>query len=217
MREVIGELRPLGLLALHDLGNQLCHLLHMAAQPPQQFGILGQTLGQNVPRAFQRGLGIRHRLGDEPCSQTRRVRRTILKDRLQKRPQPVLACNHRPRAALGLVGQVDILQLRLGRGLQDLRLQRIGHLPLFGDGGQDRRPPRLHLAQIGQPLRQRPQLGIVQPARHLFAIARDEGNGGPFIQKADGRRHLRRLRADLCGDDLGDAAGGIGSHARPLV
>ena len=91
-----------------------------------------------------------------------------------QRLQPVFARDHRLGAALWLEGQVDIFQLGLGCRLGQHQGQSLGHLALFGDRPHDRRPPRFHLTQVHQPLGQGPQLGVVQPARRLFAIARDE-------------------------------------------
>ena len=220
MGEIVGELRALRLFARHHLGLQAADLLHMAAQAPQKLSTFRQPLGQNVPCAFKRCLGVRHSLGDIGRRQSRRIGVTIGQDRVMQRLQPVLARDHRLCAALGLEGQVDILQLGLGGRLCQHHCQSLGHLALFGDRPHDGCPPCFHLAQVDQPLGQGPQLGVVQPARRLFAIARDKGHSGPFIQKRNGRLHLRGPSPDFGGDYMGktgQSGGGGGGHAIPQL
>jgi ribosome-associated protein len=59
----------------------------------------------------------------------------------------------------------------------------------------------LQLAQVGQVRASSvAQLGVVQPARHFFAVARDEGHGGTAIQQLHRRIDLRRLGTDVLGN-----------------
>jgi hypothetical protein len=88
----------------------------------------------------------------------------------------------------------------------------VGHLALLGDRLHDRRAPRLHLAQVGQPLGQRAQLRVVEPAGRLLAVARDEGHRGAAVEKVHRRRDLLGPRADIGGDGAEDA--GFGGHGR---
>jgi hypothetical protein len=134
----------------------------------------------------------------------------IGEDGIGQRLQPVLARDHRLGAALGLVGQIDVLKLRLGLGTCDGFRQNLGQLALILDRIQDRLAPRLHLAQIGQAIRQGAQLGVVEAAGHLLAVAGDEGDGGALIQQLDRGADLLGPGADLGCDGAGDAGGGLG-------
>ena len=130
--------------------------------------------------------------------------------------QPRLARDHRLGAALGLEGQVDVFKFGLGHGFCNRQGKRIGQLALFRDRPKDRATPRLKLAQITQPFLQFAQLGVVKAAGHLFAVARDEGDGRAAIQQVDRRRHLTRGRGNLNGDQAVDLGGVWGrAHANP--
>ena len=135
MRKVIREFCPRRFLSGHPFGHQPRHLLHMAPQAPQQVSILRQPFGQNIPRALQRHLGIRHAVFDKPRSQTQRVRRAIRQNPVQQNLQPQLPRNHRLGPPLWLVGQIQILQRRLGHRPANRLDQSLGHLALLGDRG----------------------------------------------------------------------------------
>jgi hypothetical protein len=215
MGEVIRKLGALDLFSLDPLGLQPAHLFHMAAQTPQKIGIFRKPLGQNVARTFQRGFGIWHRLGDIARRKRGRIGAAVGENRIVKRLQPIFARNHRAGATLGLIGQIDVLQLGLGGGLDQRKCQRIGHLALFGDRGHDGRPPGLHLAQIGQAFGKIAQLGVIKAARHLFAVTRNERHRRTFVQKLNRCRDLRCLRPDFLRDQLRDLAG-VGHALAPL-
>jgi hypothetical protein len=48
-------------------------------------------------------------------------------------------------------------------------------------------------------------LGVIQAACHFLTVAGDEGYGGAFIQKSDGRFDLLRAHAKFFGDAAVDA------------
>ena len=58
----------------------------------------------------------------------------------------------------------------------------------------------LELAQVAEPLLERAQLCVVEAARDLLAVARDERHGRPAVEQADGRGHLAVTDAELLGD-----------------
>ena len=128
-------------------------------------------------------------------------------DRPQQRFQPVFPRDHRLGPPLGLVGQIDVLQRRLGLGPGNRLRQIIGQLALPLDAVDDARPPRLELAQVTQPVGQRAQLGVVQPAGRLFPVARHEGHRRSAVQQIGRGLNLGCTRPDLGGDDAGDARG----------
>jgi hypothetical protein len=86
--------------------------------------------------------------------------------------------------------------------------QRVGHLALLDDAGDDRRAAFLEFAQVGEPLLERAQLRVVEAAGRFLAIAGDERNGRTLVEQLD-------RGADLFGAALqlgGDASLDDGSH-----
>ena len=110
-------------------------------------------------------------------------------------------------AALGLVRQVQVFQARLRIGAEDLGTQFVAELALFVDARQHGGAPVLEFAQVGQARFEVAQLGVVETAGDFLAVARDERNGGAFVEQSDGSLGLGGLRADLSGDGGGDLAG----------
>ena len=186
-----------GLFAFHDFGGNDALLPHARAQFGQQLRGLGKTLDQNIARAFERGFHVGHAVFgrglviDVLRRFLLRIERGIGEQRIGQRLQPGLARNLRARAALGLIGQVDIFQRLLGRRRLDGAAQFVGELALLLDGRQDHRAPLFQFAQIKQPLFQIAQLRVVQIAGNFLAIARDEGHGRPFVEQRHRRSDLR--------------------------
>jgi hypothetical protein len=58
MREVVGELGALGLLAIGHARLQLPLLAQQLAHAPHELGVLGETFHQDVARAVEHGLGV---------------------------------------------------------------------------------------------------------------------------------------------------------------
>ena len=212
---VIAELLFLGrFLAFHHRGRDDALLPQARAQFGEQFGRLGKTLAKNVARAFERGFGVGNVDGLCAFGSRRhvhvlrrfllRIERGIGEERIGQRLQPGLARNLRPRAALGLVGQIDIFQRLLGRGCLDGSAQFIGKFALLLDRRQDRRAPFFQFAQIQQPFFQIAQLRVVQVAGGLLAIARDEGHGRAFVEQRHRSRDLMRPDSEFLGNELND-------------
>ena len=80
--------------------------------------------------------------------------------------------------------------------------QRLVELALAADRLQHRGPALLQLAQVAQPLLQRAQLGVVERAGDLLAVAGDERHGGAAVEQLHGRAHLAFGDAELVGDPL---------------
>ena len=201
--EVVGELGALLLLALDDLGGQKRALLQERAQPAEQRGVLGEALGQDVAGAGERLLRVRHLVGHVGRGQRLGRRPAVGEDRLGQRPQPLLPRDGGAGAALGLVRQIEVLERRLAGCRGDARLELGRELLLLADRAEDRRPPGLELAQVGEPVGEATQLGIVEPAGRLLAVARDEGNRGAPHRGAPRRRRpgraARRFRTRWSG------------------
>ncbi len=213
--EKVGVLLRRVVLAFQHLGLHHAMLLHVLAQRLQQGRILGEALHQNLPRPIQRRLGIDHtgigiaRRTAERFTQILRpllfwVQRRVRQQRIRQRLQPSLQRDLRLGAALRLVGQIQIFEVCLVRRQRHCLQQLRRHLALLGDGRDDGRTAIFQLAQITQPLLQQTQLNIVQPARRLFAITRDERHGRALVQQGDGSRDLSGFGRNLGGKALFD-------------
>ena len=212
--EIVGELGALGRLALGHLGGEHALRPLPLAQFAHQLGLLGHALDQDVARAVQRRLGVGHALlaVDEPRRLGVRQQRRVGQQRLGQRLQARLAGDLRLGAALGAIGRVQVLQRHLGIGFADGACQLRGELALLLDAPEHGGAPVLQLAQVAEPLLQLAQLGVVQPARPLLAVAGDERHGCTLAQQAHRRRHLSHADAQLRRDALVDLV-----HAGPHV
>ncbi len=88
MVEIIGELGARRLLARRHLGADQACLAHMGPQPLQEIGILGHALGDDVARAFERGLHIRNVGREVTGGALCGIDRPVGKDRLGQRAEP---------------------------------------------------------------------------------------------------------------------------------
>ena len=84
------------------------------AQTPEEGGILAKLLGEDVARAGKRLLHVRHLAADVGRGQRLGRGRPVGEDRLGERGQTPLARDHRPGAAFGLEGEVEVLERGLG-------------------------------------------------------------------------------------------------------
>ena len=202
--EVVGELRALGLLALADLRDQAPPRPHPLAEAADQVGVLGEALDEDRPGALQRGGHVGDLLVDEPGRDGGRVLRRVGEQSVGQRLQPGFARDHRLGAALGLVGQVDVLEAGLRLGRHDPRFERVVELALLADLIEDDRAAFLQLAQVAQALLERAQLRVVEGPGGLLAVPGDERDGGAAVEQVDGRGHLVGPHAELVGDALLD-------------
>ncbi len=175
-----------------------------------QLRVLGEALGEDRARAVERllrgldGVGLHEGFG-----LYERLALGMRKEGVSERLEPVLSGDLRLRAPLRLERQVNVFEPRLGIGLEDLGFERRVELALLADRFEDCRPPLLQLAQIDEARLQRAQLGVVERARRLLAIAGDEGHGRALVEQADGGRDLRRPDAQFLGDAFGDRFHGV--------
>ena len=215
--EVVGELRALGLLALPHLRDQPAALPHPLAQPADEVGVLPEPLDEDRAGALQRRGGVGDLLVDVAGGHRGGILGGIGEQRVGQRLQTRLARRHRLGAALGLVGQVDVLQAGLRLGGADLLLQHRIELALLADLLQDGAAPLLQLAQVAQALLQRAQLDVVERAGGLLAVAGDERHGGAAVEEVDGRVDLVGPDAELVGDALLDGVLRAGRRAHAIM
>ena len=206
--EIVGELGGLGrvLLVVLRLGCEAASAPHFLAQIADEVRVFAEALHQDRARAFERRgrvghalLGIDERSGDGVGEF-----RWIVEQRIRQRLKPRLFRDHRLRAPLRLVGQIDVFEPRLRIRHHDLRLEHIVELALLADRVEDRGAALLQLAEVAEPLLQRAELRVVEHAGHLFAVARDEGHRRAAVQKLDGRLNLLRPHAKLFRNPLFD-------------
>ncbi len=209
MGKIIRKLGPFCFLSGDNLGCHQSLALQPCPHPPQERRILRKPFGQNIARAFQCGFHLRHRRTQYPGCQGLRHRAAICQNRIQQRLQPVFPRDHRLGAPLGLVGQVNVFQLRLRHSPANRTRQIVPHFALFGDRAENRRAAVFHLTQIAQPIRQGAKLGIIQPPRHLFAITRHKRHCCALVQQPHRCHHLPGRSANFFGNCLGNSGGGI--------
>lgn len=200
--EVVGELRALLVLAVADAGDEPAARPHALAQVADQVGVLGEALDQDRPRAVERGLRVGHALVGVDVARRglARVVRGVREQQVGQRLQPGLDRDLGLGPALGLEGQVDVLEPGLGVGGHDAGFQRVVELVLGADRLQHRGAPLLQLPQVAQPVFQGAQLGVVEGAGRLLAVAGDERHGRPAVEEVDCRLHLPLADAELLGD-----------------
>jgi hypothetical protein len=135
---------------------------NILAQAADEFGVFREALDQNGAGAVQRGLRVGDALAgvDEGAGALVRVAGRIGEQLLRQRGEARLPRDRRLAAPLRLVGQIDVLEPRLGVGRLDLRAQAVVELALFGDRLEHRLAPVLQLAQIAEPLLQQTQLRV---------------------------------------------------------
>jgi hypothetical protein len=189
---VVLELGALGLLALHHAGGHVALVGERVAQQGAHVGVVGHHLGHDVTGALQGLFGAGHFLlgGHEGLRLVQRAAVERLgQDAQRQRLEALLLGDGGPRAALLLVRRVEVLEGRLGAACQDALLQLGRELALLLDAGQHRRAALVQLAQVGLSLLDVADLHLVEAARDLFAVARDEGHRGALLQQLDHRRH----------------------------
>ena len=202
--EVVLELGGLVVLAVGQVAGEAGALPEAFAKELVEVGVVGVALHEDLAGALQGRLHVGYApLGvHEVRRQGLRRRARVGGDDFGQGTEAGLARLLRLAAALGLVGTVEVLQAGLAVGGADGRLQLRGEAALGADGVEHRLPPRLQLAQVGQPTLQGAQLGVVQTAGDLLAVAGDEGDGGPFVQQPGGGAHLLRPHPQFLGDAL---------------
>ncbi len=152
--EIVAELRAFVLLAFDHLGADLALVPQPVAQFAEQAGIFGDAFHQDRAGAVERGAHVRHALFgvDEGFGHGFGRLAGVFAQAHRERLQASFTRNLRLGATLGLVRQVEIFQARLGVSGEEVTLQRIGHLALFIDAGEDRAAAFLQLAQVAQAL-----------------------------------------------------------------
>ena len=175
-----------------------------AQQLPQSLaagGIIRQQLRHDVVGPLQGVGGRLHPLlrVDEALRRLHGVGAVppLGQQQLRQRRQSLFTGHGGTGAALLLIGAVQVLHLRQRPGAVDGRRQLRRQLLLSLDGGLHLLPPLLQIPQIGEPVLQLPQGGVVHAAVKLLPVAGDEGNGVALIQQVDDVLHMDRRGSQL--------------------
>ncbi|MNK63741.1 hypothetical protein D3C87_829650 [compost metagenome] len=213
--EVIGEFFAFVLLAFHHFRFHDAMFLHVFAQGLQQGRIFGETFHQDLARAVEGCLGVKHarvvavgtrkRVAQEFARFRFRRQFRVLQQAVGQRHQARFDGDLRLRAALLFVRQIQVFQARLVFRVHD-GVQQLGrHLVLFRDRRHDGGAPLFQLAQVAQALFQQAQLDIVEAAGRFLAVTGDEGHGGAFVEQFDGGGNLHRFGGKFKGKTLFDS------------
>ena len=209
VRLVLGRLGDL----VGDAGRDHRAGAERRAHQRAHIGAIAHHLGDDVAGAGQRVVDRRHLALHEGRGLDRGLAVVGLGEHaLGQGRQAALARRHRPGPAPRTVRRVEILEGLLGGGGGQRRGQGVGERAGGGQLGEDRRAPGLALGQVDVALLDGAQLHLVEPARLLLAVARDERNRRPIGEQRDRRSHAGGRQAQL-GGDLGDRiVGGGGGH-----
>ena len=201
--EVVRILRPLGLLALHELRVHRSFASHRAPHGVAGLFVLGYPLGDDVAGSCNGLFGGRYLGRDEALRLMQKVVCPLCHDDVGQRFQPAFAGRRGACAALGFVGQVDVLQLHRVPALFDPFAELPGQFALPLDGRQDGLPAGFQLGEPVQLFFDRPDLQFVERAGRFLAVAADEGDRGAFAQQAYRALHLREADPEsLCYDSF---------------
>jgi len=183
--EVVGELGAVFFLAGNHFRGHHSFLPEICTQVPQKIGFLRKLLGEDVAGTVQRFLHVGHAFAQVGRCECLRILVAVCEDHVAQRLEPLFPGDHRLGAALWLVGQIDVLEAGLGLGLVDGPAQRVGELVLLANGPEDGVAPVVELAHVCETFGQGAQLGVVEPAGDLLAVARDERDGRALVEKLD--------------------------------
>ncbi len=156
--EVVGELGAGFRLACTNSRTEPAARPHFLAQGPYQRGVFAETLDEDRAGAFESGGRISHPLTrfDIPASHLFRAlvgrREKLLRQRIEARFARDLSF----RPPLRPIGQIEILEPRLAVRRVDCMLEDGVEFSLLTDAVEDSGPTLVQLAQIPQPLLERP-------------------------------------------------------------
>jgi hypothetical protein len=204
--EVIAVHRRVGLrlLARHHPHRQDAGAGQGVTQLGARRRALGQPLGQDVARPGERRRRVRHLFVGSHERQRQRLgqaaRGGAREQRVGQRLEAALARDLGARPALRPEGQVQVLELLLAVGGADRRRELGSQLTLLRQAREDGVAPRGKLDKIVPAPGQHLELGILEAAGHLLAVAGDERHRGALGKEAGGGFDLLWAAADLGGD-----------------
>ena len=201
---VVGVYRVLILRRLRDDEPVFCR------QRPYRFaagGVVGYILGDDVHRPRQRGAGVGNSLLLADIVGGDLLERTVIGiglrlDQLRERLEALLPRHRRSRLALRSEGAVDVVDLGERRRRVYRRRDLGGERALGVDERLDLFPALLDPAQIGEPVVEIAQDGVVKRAGDLLAVSGDEGDGVALVDERDGLCDLFLAEFEFLGQYL---------------
>ena len=144
-----------------------------------------------------------------------RVKSGVLtQNRVRQRLQPARLGNARAGLALGLVGAVDVLDLRQRFGILQRGGQLGGHNALLGDGACDLGLALVQTAQIFQAVAQVAQHLVVHRAGGFLAVAGDKRDGVALVDQINGAPHVFEVQVQFGGKLFGMGLHRVGSFPK---
>ena len=167
--------------------------------------VLAHPLGYDVACAGQRLVGRLHALlrVDKLLGQLFQIAGVLFLQLVGEGFQPTFDGHGGAGAAFGLIGEVQVFQLRHSGSCLNLLLQLGRQLALLLNGGQDGLAAFVNLFQLQKQVADGGNLYFVKAPRHLFAVAGYKGYCGTLFQQLDGLLHLTWTQVQLFGDDSG--------------
>ena len=202
--EVVRIFDALLLLAFHEPGVNCAFAGRRAAHAVAGALVLRHPLGDDVARPGYSLLRGRHVGRDEtlrlPCDVVRMLRHDAVCQRLQ----PAFARYGRPCPPLGLVRQVNILQLYGFPARFDAFAKFVGQFALLPDRREDGLFACFEFGEFVQLLLDGPDLQFVERTGRLLAVAADKGDRRAVAQQAYRALHLPEGDSEsLCYDLFG--------------
>ena len=176
--EIVAILLRFGRLGLHHFGGDDGETLIGGAQGVARVFVLVDALGQDVARPLQSRFLIGHFGCQETAGGAHRVLVGLRLEEVGEGFEAQAAGCLGARLALGLEGQVDVLQHGGVPAIGKARLEFGRHLALLGDGVGDKLAAVLHLKEAFVLVLDGRHLHLVHTARCLLAVTADEGDGG---------------------------------------
>ena len=103
---------------------------HVGAQATDEIGVDRDRLGDDVARAFERGLHVGDFAGHVRRGELGGNGGAVGEDGLGERPESAFARDLRLAAALRLVGEIEVFELGLGQDGADLPFEPLGQFAL---------------------------------------------------------------------------------------
>ncbi len=181
--------------AFHLFAQQRAPLHGLGAHLRAHLRVIADRFRGDIPRPSQRAFHIRHLLV-QVCRRRFRggwAAQRLGQNQISQTLQALFFSNRGPRPPFGAVRQVQVFQAGQGLRPQNRLAQLRGQLALLRDGSQDGIPPLVQGAQPAQMFLHLPQLLFIQRAGHLFAVARDKGDGVALVQQTNSRGHAAGL------------------------
>ena len=174
------------LFSLHHFRGDDCRPAESSAHLLARAFVLADLFGNDVLGTFEGGSDVRNIAHNKALGGAFGIAFALLQQDDGQRLQAHFAGYLGSCAALGTIGQVDVLQRGCLPRIVDALLEFGCHLTLFGDGLHDGLLALLQFLQSFVLVADGAYLYLVEPSRALLAVAGNEGNGAAFVNQGEG-------------------------------